>query len=118
VLYQQDGVACRKPADQIHHSEGFFGAHAGERLIKQQQLRIGGEAHGISSWRCSPWLSANAQFIGSIGQAGGVERAARLFHDVIVREGVAEPIQRSRLARLRGEAAILQCAESRKDVGL
>ena len=35
----------REPHDQIHHDPGLFRAHAGGRLVKQQQPRLARQRH-------------------------------------------------------------------------
>src|SRR5258708_33342623 len=43
VLDQNDGALTGEFHDQVHHPPGFFRAHSGGRLVKQQQPRPAGE---------------------------------------------------------------------------
>ena len=45
VLDQDDRPFARELHDQIHHDAGFLRAHAGGRLVKQQQSRPARERH-------------------------------------------------------------------------
>jgi hypothetical protein len=47
VLDQQDRVAGLQLAAAVRqHALGLLGAHAGQRLVEQQHLGLGGQAHG------------------------------------------------------------------------
>ena len=45
VLDEQDCVAPLEAGQERQHSFGFLGPHAGQRLVEQQHVRRGGEAH-------------------------------------------------------------------------
>jgi hypothetical protein len=46
VFHQQNGVVGAQRVEQLEHALGFLGAHAGQRLVEQQHLGFGGQAHG------------------------------------------------------------------------
>ena len=46
VFDQAHGVPLFELEQQFHHALGLGLAHAGQRLVEQQHLRLGGQAHG------------------------------------------------------------------------
>jgi hypothetical protein len=77
VLDQQDGVAGLQFGQQRQHALGLFGAHAGQRLVQQQHLRRGGQAHGDLQLPLLAVAQQAGLALQHIGQAGAARPPAR-----------------------------------------
>src|SRR5216684_1119122 len=116
VLDQNNCAFARQLHDEIHHDAGFFRAHPGGRLIKQQQPRPARQRHSnferalLTVRECLrrssarlPQSDQRQQFIGLFGQLG--EPGARPPHIV------------TRHQRLQPDADVLARRQLGKDIG-
>ena len=114
-------IACAalQLGQQRQHALGFFGAHAGQRLVEQQHARARWPGTSrSSSWRLAPWLSVPAMRSRTSARPARVERLAR--RGVAGARSAATDCQIAHgrgVARLRREAAVLEHRELRKDRG-
>ena len=105
--------------DELDHFQRLFRAHAGKRLVEQQELRLGSQTHGDLELALLAVAQRQCELAGAIRQTDGFERAASLDHDRLRRTSASRSqLSGSGRARLGRKAAVFQRAESRKDIGL
>jgi hypothetical protein len=104
VLDQHDSVIARQIAQQHDGALRLFGAHAGERLVEQQEIGAARDQHG----------DFELALLAARELAGNRLAAMRETRDT---KGMRNALGLSAASRLRRERAILAHAEIGKDVG-
>ena len=115
VLHQQNRVLGFQLGQHGQHALGFFGAHAGQRLVQQQHLRLGGQAHGDFELALLPVREQAGRQVAQIGQAAARHHVLgnAAAHFALLR--VLPPQPGFLVGRLRRQAAVLEHAEGRVD---
>ena len=104
-------------ASSVEHALGFLGAHAGERLVEQQHLRRGREAHRDFEL---PLLAVrkrarDAVRLSARGPACSIARCASAVLSAQCAAALHQ-IERVLVMRLRGQPAVLEHRERGKIV--
>ena len=122
VFDQHHGVVGFQAQQQLDHALGLGHAHAGQRLVKQQHLRIGGQRHGDLQLPLLAVAGGTRDEVAARCQAGQFQRFfSALVHGRITARAL-QPAQwvegLLRGARLRGQAHVFPHGEGQEDVGL
>ena len=111
VLDQQHAAAALQALQERDQALALLDAHAGHRLVEQQQARLAGQRHGdlelallAVAERCRVGVRAGAEADGLEAALGGLAQLAILAH-------VAQEAERMAVVCLDGERHVVERAE-------
>ena len=107
VFDQDDGALRGEPRDQLHHHARLFRAHAGRRLVEQQQLRPARQRHGDLKRPLLPVRQLRNHAVAAIQKPDGPQQLAGLLHE-LRHSDARTPHVKARYESLKRDTDVLQ----------
>ena len=111
-------MITRDLLQELDHPRHFLGPHSCQRLVEQQHLRRSREHHRNFQLTLLAVRQRRRDAVPARREPGRDERMLRRLAHRRKCGCVGYHMKRARNARLRGKAAVFECGESGKDVGL